>query len=231
MESRCLVMSVETLKKQGLREIYRGWVQGAGPFECFVRKANFVSLQHYPDFKLQPVSQTESRLFKAVKARLEKAEGRSLFLIEAGAPEGIRLGYLLQQRMNIKPVLTFGGPLHPHGIVGGESYISALVGYGKMLSPVNPVGYAFILDRQRYREKLSQRMLRQRFNNQYELSQDDLPSVEMLNHLGYQKLVVLSHHEPRVDLLSYLQYLRDNHFKVEGGVMIDEQEEKGSAQD
>ncbi|NPV92991.1 MAG: hypothetical protein HPY50_19665 [Firmicutes bacterium] len=224
-------MSGDRLKQQDLRVIYRSWAQGAGPFECFVRKPNFVSLQHYPDFELQPVPQTESRLYKDVRSLVKGAESGSLFLIETSAAEGIRLGYLLQQRMRVKPILTFGSPLHPYGIVGGERYISALLGYGRLLTPIDPVGYAFILDRQRYREKLSRRMLRQRFNNQYELSQDDLPSIEMLKHLGYQKLVAISRHEPKIDLLSYLQYLRDNHFKVEGGVMIDEQEEKGSAQD
>lgn len=198
-----------------LQDLYTRWLEGAGPFACFVRKTNFVSLKHYEDFVLQHVKVRKSTWFKQLQPLLQQPAADRLFLFDIPAEDGMRLGYLLQNHLSIKPVLTFISPLHNHGLVGGKSYVNALVGYGLLLKPIQARSYAFILDSQRYRSSVSSQILRRRFNNQYELTADDLPSVEMLQALGYCQVNLFRQEESKEDIAAYLQYLRENHLAVE----------------
>jgi len=198
-----------------LPDVFAHWVQGAGPFTCFVRKTNFVSLKHYRDFALRPVPIKAGRLYKYLLPRLERLEPDHLVLLDIPAVEGIRLGYLLQERLRLKPILTFVSPLHTHGLVGGDRYVNALIAYGLLLNPVKPQGFVLILDNQRYLSTVSQGLLRRKFNNQYELTSDDLPSLEMLKALGYSRVTLYHWGEPKEDVGAYLQYLKDNMIQVE----------------
>jgi len=198
-----------------LPDVYARWAQGAGPFACFVRKTNLVSLKHYRDFALQPVATNKSRLYKFLLPQLEQLEPNHLFLFDVPAVEGMRLGYLLQQYLRIKPILTYASPLHTHGLVGGNRYVNALIAYGLLLNPVEPRGFVLILDIQRFKSTVSQSLLRRKFNNQYELNADDLPSLEMLRALGYKRVTLYRIGETKEDIASYLQYLKDHRLHVE----------------
>lgn len=196
------------------QDIFRKWAEGAGPFRCFIRKTNFVSLKHYDSFLLKPVDKRKSRLYKYVCPDLSSMSGRHLAVFDIPAVAGMRLGYLVQKHLRKKPVLTYSSPLHSHGMVGGRNYVNALVGYGEALEKVNPQGYIFILDCRRYLQRVSRRTLMNKFNNQYELTADDLPSIEMLKALDYSE--VSFYHRGRVldDSRAYLQYLRESGMSV-----------------
>jgi len=198
-----------------LTDLYVRWLQGADSFACFVRKTNFVSLKHYRDFVLRPVSHHQSRLYKYLRPYLEQLEPDNLVLLDIPAVEGMRLGFLIQNRLRLKPILTFVSPLHASGLVGGDRYVTALIGYGQLLNPVDPHGFVFILDSQRYKSAVSQRLLRLKFNNQYELSADDLPSVEMLRALEYRRVTLYHMGETKEDVAAYLLYLQKNTISVE----------------
>jgi len=208
-------MTATRLLQIDLPDVYARWVQGAGPFACFVRKTNFVSLKHYRDFELRPVSINASSLFKYLLAQLEQLERDHLVLLDIPAVEGMRLGFLLQNRLKLKPILTYVSPLHTHGLVGGDRYANALIAYGLLLNPVEPQGYVLIMDNQRYLAKVSQRLLRRRFNNQYELTADDLPSLDMLRALGYGRVTLYHRGETKEDVAAYLQYLGENMIQME----------------
>ncbi len=212
-------MSELRLADIDLKELYTRWVEGAGPFTCFVRKTNFVSLKHYADFDLQPVAVRKSLLFKELQLQLQQLAAGRLMLFDIPAVDGMRLAYLMQNYLDIKPILTYISPLHSQGLVGGNRYVNALVAYGFLLKPIEPRAYVFILDSQRYRSELSPQILRRRFNNQYELTADDLPSVEMLMTLGYSQVSLYHQEACKDDMVAYLQYLKDNNIAVEQHVI------------
>lgn len=199
-----------TLHEVDFRALYERWAQGAGPFTCFFSKSNFVSLKHYPDFTLKGPKLQSNRLFRRVEASLQDAGPAHLAIIDIPARAGMRLAYLLQNRLQIKPILTFLCPLHPFGLVGGNNYVNDLVGYGLVLKPAEFQQFAFILDSGRYRIRVSPKTLRDRFNNQYELGPDHLPGVDMLNALAITR-VSFYHLEPSMDdAAAYVQHLRQN---------------------
>lgn len=208
------LMNKMKLSQVDLPALYEQWVQGAGPFACFVRKTNFVSLKHYRDFDLQPVVVGKSNLFKQLEPELRQITADHLLLFDITAVEGMRLGYLLQNRLQIKPILTYVSPLHTFGLVGGDRYVNALIGYGLRLEPVQPRAYVFVLDRQRYRSSVSRQLLQKRFNNQYELTADDLPNIDMLQDLGYKRVSLYRQRDAKDDVKAYLQYLQEQRFEV-----------------
>jgi|GEM_PF-756699 len=208
-------MKETRLSQIDLPDVFAHWVQGAGPFTCFVRKTNFVSLKHYRDFALRPVATNTSRLYKYLLPHLERLEPNHLILLDIPAVEGMRLGYLLQEHLRLKPILTFVSPLHTHGLVGGDRYVNAIIAYGLLLNPVKPQGFVLILDNQRYLSTVNPNLLHRRFNNQYELTSDDLPSLEMLKALAYGRVTLYHWGEPKEDVGAYLQYLKDNLIQVE----------------
>lgn len=183
---------IETLDRYNLRQLYQNWVEGAGPFECFVRKTNFVSLRHYPDIPIRQLSTRASKFFQRISPQLALPGDNWLNLVDLPGIEAIRVGFLLQQKLKLKPVLTFSSPLHPYGLVGGDRYVNSLVYYGSQLTPIQPRGYVLILDSGRYREQLSPKQIRRSFNNQYELTADDLPSLEMLDFLSIKGIRVFN---------------------------------------
>ncbi|MEN6389860.1 MAG: hypothetical protein ABFD04_05540 [Syntrophomonas sp.] len=205
----------DTLHEIDFRSLFERWAEGSGPFTCFFSKANFVSLKHYPDFSLRQPKHQANRLFRLVGPSLQNAGPAHLAIFDIPARAGIRLACLLQNRLQIKPILTFLCPLHPHGLVGGSNYVNDLAVYGLALKPVEAKGFAFILDSRRYRTRVTQRTLKERFNNQYELGPDNLPGVEMLNALSISQ-VSFYHLEPAMeDAAAYVQHLRQNNIELD----------------
>ncbi|MCE1246965.1 MAG: hypothetical protein LWY06_09990 [Firmicutes bacterium] len=221
------------LSETDIRGIYRKWRYGAGPFRCFFRASNFISLKHYPDFILdEPVSEMAdlrsvqdgkdesasagiADLVKSVLSVVEKYDRTTtLFFIDLPGTESIITAYFLRKILKIKPVPVFGNPLHPFGLIGGKKYISALLGYGKLLDNTEGQGYAFIMDWNRYGD-YSDDDYKKFFNNQYELIDEDLPSVEMLKELGYNKVVAVCVNNMKEDCEAYLKYLEEQNFPVE----------------
>lgn len=204
-----------TLHEIDFRDLYERWAGGSGPFACFFSKSNFISLKHYPDFALKQPNLHTNRFLRQIGLSLQNAGPGNLAIIDIPARAGMRLACLLQNHLRIKPVLTFLCPLHPFGLVGGNSYVSDLVGYGLELKPVEAKGFAFILDSQRYRTRVSERTLKDRFNNQYELGPDNLPGVEMLNALAISR-VSFYHLEPVMeDAAAYVQHLKQNYIEID----------------
>ena len=197
-----------------LYKIYTKWFQGCGHFRCFFRATNFVSLKHYPDFVLKRVSYGKGKLFDRLIKIIDGYDKKTtFFIIDLPGEQSIKMAYLLQNRNNIKSVLTFNSPLHPLGFVGGEDYISMLLGYGEKLEHVNPEGYAFILDENRYVQHNEEEFLK-RFNNQYVLVDEALPSEKMLRSLGFENVLFISRNLELEDISDYLRYLDELGFGV-----------------
>lgn len=202
------------LKEFDLIKIYRNWAADCGPFRCFFRATNFVSLKHYPDFQLNTLKLKEGDSFYLIKSIIEEFETKdTIFFLDISATEGMELGFYIQRFLKIKPILVLNNPIHPYGIVGDKEYISRLIGYGELLEKGEPNGFIFILDNCRYKE-CSEDELKRYFNNQYELTEDDLPYHYMLEELGYKKVVYIYEESVKEDVSYYLEYIKDNNIEV-----------------
>ncbi|MGE5404296.1 MAG: hypothetical protein ACM3PP_05100 [Candidatus Saccharibacteria bacterium] len=206
----------EKLHSRDPRALYHRWAEGAGPFALFVRKANFMSLRHYPDIDLIEPSQGLD-VADAVMHILSAADielRRDLILLDVPGISGLAASWRLQNQMDIKPVLVYPNLLHPNGAVGGDELVRALVWCGEKLSELKePHGFALVLDCDRY--LADGELPASYYNNQYELGEDDLPRVEMLKSLGMER-VMLIRSRPKEDVDSYLNYL------CEKGILVSE---------
>ncbi|MFZ3172122.1 MAG: hypothetical protein WA118_09090 [Carboxydocellales bacterium] len=203
------------LSQLNLLDNYRNWRQGTGVFEGFCRATPFVSLQHYPDMELhlsRPEPPANLGQLEAFAARYASRE--TLLVLDLPGELGVRSAYSLQTRLAIKPVLLFNNPLHQHGLVGGRDFINTLLAGGENLTPLDqPRGFAFILDYDRYSD-YPDSAYQEFFNNQYELTDEDLPELELLNFCGINRLVVLSNQPLKEDLQNYLKYLQEQGLEV-----------------
>ena len=203
------------LSEVDLLQNYRNWREGTGVFEGFVRAIPFVSLKHYPDGELElsppELAKKDKQLVALVKKHLNRG---SLLVVDLPGDRGVGWAFHLQKVMSIKPVLVFNNPLHPMGLVGNEDFIRLLLAGGEHLEPIQkPEGYAFILDNSRYGD-FSPEDFRNFFNNQYELSEEDLPDGDLLSFCGIKKLVVVSSQPAKEDLADYLQFIENQGLEV-----------------
>lgn len=198
------------LSAYDLKKAYRKWHEAAGIFRCFVRASNFVSLKHYSDFALEQSSGENAGFVRKVSDAVSKYHTEdTIVFIELPDVVAIEAAIESYKRNNIAPIITFNGLLHPEGIVGSKAYISSLLKSSEELNGAQTQGYAFILDSNRFGDFGSE-VLRRQFNNQYELSEEDLPSWEALTDLGYKNVLHLGTGDMKEDMEAYFEYLKEN---------------------
>lgn len=85
------------------------------------------------------------------------------------------------------------------------------------IEPSKVEAYAFILDNNRYNENIDidNPML---FNNQYEITEEEMPDIDVLNKLNISKASYCYNKSVKEDILGYLKYLEKDNFNVD---MID----------
>jgi hypothetical protein len=202
------------LKDINLIKNFNNWNSNSMHFRCFVRATNFVSLKHYPNFELRKISFNEREAYNKILSLINMNEiGSTLIIIDISPVEGLKAAYLLHKYQYVKPILTFNSPLHQFGFVGDEDYISHLLGYGEVMQEVVPKGFVFVLDKNRYNE-YDDEQYKKFFNNQYDLTDEDLPPVEMIKELGYKKVLYINEGQLKEDIGNYLSYLRDSNCEV-----------------
>lgn len=201
------------LKDLDLYSIYLNWRDNTNAFECFLKSTPFVSLKNYPNFQLENMdSSKEDMLLNKIKSIItEYDKSDTIFLLDIPGHKSIVLGYLLQNNLSIKPILTFNILFHPYGLIGNKKFISNLLLCGNTLKAITPKGYIFLLDSERYLSE-SKGDEENFFNNQYETTEEDMPSVELLKELGYSKVVYIYLDNIKEDINCYFEYL--DHFNI-----------------
>jgi hypothetical protein len=196
-------------------QVHNMWKSDLDSFKCFFRPANFVSLKHYTDFQLDEVPETGGNYFNLISGYIDKCKiEETLFIIDITGTEAIRTAFFIRRIHSLAPVLVFNGVLHPFGLIGDRGYISNLIGYGLMLEAIDKKGYLIVLDHDRFGEYTDDEM-RENFNNQYELGEEDLPPVEQLCALGYKNITYFYEKTEKEDIECYLEYLMQNEITVE----------------
>jgi len=203
------------LKDTDLKYLYRKWKYNLDPFEAFMRSGPFVSLQTYENFEIDfNINDEElSCKYKNVIYEILQEDLRDTFvIIDLNLNESLELAYILNNKHSVKPILNYNFLFHPYGLIGNEDEIGSLVKLGYNLKDINPQGYILVLDYGRYKD-FPQELYKKKLNNQYELTEEDLPNIETLKELGYSKVVLFTRETIKEDINSYLDYMKSE-FKV-----------------
>lgn len=205
------------LKDIDIYQIYLNWRNNSNKFECFVKSTPFVSLKHYTDFKLEEASIAPAtyKLHDEILDIISKYDLNStLFILDTNEYSIGKIAFLLEMN-NIKPILTFNVMFHPYGVIGSKSFINDLVYFGEKLNINKVKSYIFLLDNQRYSDKEDIHLNENTFNNQYEITEEDLPTIEFLKKIKYTSCVyIYSNKKIKEDINSYLDYLNNNDIKI-----------------
>lgn len=203
------------LKDFDIKEIYQKWMEGAGAFRCFSKSTNFATLKNYPNIDVCNES-FSSEKYNWFLDEMDKFKlGETLVIIDIPGEEAIEVAYIMQNYRRIKPIITFNNIIHPNQLIGNDGYISNLVLLGSKLNRIEnePLTYGFILDEFRFGD-YNEVDFRNNFNNQYEITEGDLPSFEMLKELGFNTVVYFSKNGCKEDIDGYLNYLCENNISV-----------------
>lgn len=193
------------LKDCDLKFLYRKYKENLGPFECFMRSGPFVSLQTYDNFHINTdINEDLYKKHESIISNILNTDLNSTFLIlDIPLELGLEIGYVLNNRFNVKPILNLNFLFHPYGLVGSKASIEALVKYGLTLDSISPKSYVLLLDYNRY-DDFPKSLYKIKLNNQYELTFDDLPYTSTLKELNYSKVAIFTKNKIKEDISYYL---------------------------
>lgn len=195
------------LKEIDLRKLYRTWKSDLGPFECFFRSTSFVSLKTYDDFILNDTKINEDYYKNIINEILENCNDDNFIIIDLPINNILDLSLILNNKYLIKPILNINVLFHPFGIVGCKDEINKLINNGLKLKKIYSSKFVMLIPYDRYNKNLESNHLSNRLNNQYGISEDDLPYVYMLKELGYKKIIIIVKDYIKEDLEEYLNNL------------------------
>jgi hypothetical protein len=196
------------LKEINPISVYHSWLENCNFFECFLRTGTFATLKHYHDFEIAQCDEKPDDIFSKISAAIKSFDlANTLIILDLPGEISILQGFNLNNINRIKPVPVFNFLLHDFGLVGPERFVNNLVYCGLNLHTINPEGYVLLLDYNRY-GNYGEEELKKGFNNQYELFDENLPTIEFLIELGFNKILYISQEKIKEDISNYFQYLK-----------------------
>ncbi|GKU31596.1 hypothetical protein [Clostridium folliculivorans] len=194
-------------------KVYDNWQKGLEEFQCYFKVTPFATMKNYTDFLLDNnISPSNDSIDKFNKLK-HRFEDDSLYIIDFEASLALDLALLLNNEVKVKPILSFNHIFHTLGIVGDEGMAQKLLVYSDSLELIKPKVYCFVLDKDRYREDYTCDYMK--FNNQYEITEEELPPADMLEAIGIKNIVYISEGYVKEDVKYYLEYLRKSELDVE----------------
>ncbi|GFP74165.1 hypothetical protein [Clostridium fungisolvens] len=194
-------------------KVYDNWQKGLEEFQCYFKVTPFATMKNYTDFLLDgTISPSSDSIDKFGKLK-HRFEADSLYIIDFEVNLALDMALLLNNEVKVKPILSFNHIFHTFGIVGDENMAQRLLVYSDRLELINPKAYCFVLDKDRYKEDYTCDYMK--FNNQYEITEEELPPADMLEALGIKNIVYISEDYVKEDVKYYLEYLRRSDFDVE----------------
>ncbi|SHK19983.1 hypothetical protein SAMN02745163_03413 [Clostridium cavendishii DSM 21758] len=199
--------------KVNLYEVYDNWRKDLRYFECYFKTTPIASLKQCEDFELEEVYPSNEIKNSVLALKDKLSYKKTIYIFDLPLLESIETALILNNDLGIKPVLVFNHISHDFGIVGSKIFISKLIQYSYELKELKDSTYAFMLDKDRYLETEFDKRIY--YNNQYELTEEELPPVEILNDLGINRVVVISVDKLKEDLTDYVEYLKKENIFVE----------------
>jgi glutaredoxin-related protein len=189
-----------------LKMLYRTWKSELGPFQCFFRSTPFVSLQTYDNFELSEgnINEFSENILKNI---IKNCNEKNFLIVDLLLDDILDLALILNNEYCIKPILNINLLFHPFGVIGSQNNINKLINNGLKLKKINSKKFVMLVPYDRYDDNLKTEDLKEYLNNQYGIGDDDLPYVEMLKEMGYNKVTILTQDEIKADLKEYMNYI------------------------
>lgn len=192
--------------------IYKKWTANACEFEYLFKSSPFVTAKYMEDFELNLKKdfKIKDELRKVLKENIEEDR---ILIADVDSMRGINTAVVLNNEFKVCPILSYNFLFHPYGIVGDNILIETLAGAADVIEPIKPMSWAFILDKNRYINgmDINNPMV---FNNQYEITEEEMPDIDMLRKLNKRSVCFLYDKDIKEDIKCYLDYLEENDFTV-----------------
>ena len=173
-----------------LINVYRKWKRNLGVFRCFFRSSPFVSLKTYDDFILDDFrDELSDNLINKV---LNNYKDDYFTIID----------------LEFDEILNLSVMFNDFGLIGTKRNISNLINCGLSLKEIKSSKYIMIIPYERYIENINLLQVEDKLNNQYELTDEDIPDSETLKKLNYKGITIITRETVDDDLMSYIEYMK-----------------------
>lgn len=204
------------MENEILYNAYKNWTSGLEKFYWFLVSTPFASIDDISEFSLIKNVEFKGKsieIFKKCESIFKSFSDNMLLLVDLEGEEALDLALMLNSEFNISPVLVFAQIYHRNGIVGNESILSKLIEYSFRLSEKNENKYSFICDYSRYGNEILDKS--KLFNNQYELTDEELPLKDDFINNGIDSVILLTYNQIKEDMEAYIKYLKECNINVE----------------
>lgn len=193
------------LKEVDLRNIYKLWKNNLGVFRCFFRSTAFVSLKTYEDFTIY---ESKNELNGSIIDTVIKSYKDDYFtIVDLELDEILDLALILNNKNGIKPILNINLLFSIYGLIGNKNNISKLINNGLILNNYKSEKFVMMIPYDRYKEDIDVSKVYDKLNNQYAISEADLPDKDFLNSLGYKGLTIITKEKVKEDLNDYIKLI------------------------
>lgn len=192
-----------------LRNVYTIWKSNLGPFQGFFRSTPFVSLQTYDNFILKEENTCQCNR-GVLNIIVENCSENNFLIVDLPIDEILDLALVLNNEYFIKPILNINLLFHPFGIIGTKENINKLINNGLNLKEISTEKFVMLIPYDRYNDNWKIDELKDKLNNQYGISDDDLPGADILKILGYTKITILTINKIKDDLQDYINFINED---------------------
>lgn len=199
-----------------LIESYNNWCRNSGIFEGYVKSTTLASLSTLDFTKIycENYSSKSSNVFKELQSKIGADLNNTFIISDLEAEENLDFTIILNNNFSIKPILAFNHIAHDYGLVGNSVIHNKIVNYSFEFRNIEEVkAYCFILDNGRYRDN-DDYLDPLIFNNQYELTEEELPHIEVLKMVNVERLIFIYRNKIKEDIQKYLDYLKDEKINI-----------------
>lgn len=199
--------------------------------EGYVKSTTLASLSTLDSFKTDIKDYYNNKsvsndVFKKLESKIGTDLNNTFIISDLEAEENLDLSIILNNNFNIKPILSFNHIAHDHGLIGNSAIHNKIVNYSFEFKNIEEVkSYCFILDNARYRDN-DDYLDPLVFNNQYEVTEEELPHIEVLKMVNIESLIFIYRNKIKEDIKRYLDYLNDEKVKIVF-INLDSEESRG----
>ena len=194
-------------------DAYKKLIKNSNIFECFVKSTALATLDDYIDNISKEKIEIKDESLKIFNDLSKIINDYKIIIIDLDADISLDLGLLLNNNLDVKPILSFNHIYHPYGVVGNLKITELIIKRALELNDIEPKAYCFILDYNRYFSE-ERNINSMEFDNQYEITDEELPYDYILRKIECDQVLVISKEEIKDDLNYYIKYLIDNKIEV-----------------
>lgn len=197
-------------------EVYENWRSRLGKFKWNLISTPFASSKYLVkemNFNEDINSKTTDEILDDfLKDLIIKQKEEEIYIFDIEGERSLDLAFNLNKEYMINPILIFAHIFHSNGIVGSKDMLNKLIKYSYGLKNESSK-YGIFLDYDRFSDK--EYSPKEYFNNQYRLTEEEMPYVEDFIKAGINKIIVISKSSIKIDLKEYIDYLKSSELNLE----------------